>query len=196
MAEVRSTLELKPGTAAPDFELPDPGARKTYRLADLLTGRDALVVVFACNHCPYVRHLAAHLGELAADYALRNVAFVAINSNDAGAYPDDAPGRMAAFAAESGWTFPYLWDEDQGVAKAYRAACTPDFFVFNRKGELTYAGQYDTSRPGNAAPVTGAELRSAIEATVRGIQIDQRRVKPSAGCNIKWKRGSEPDYFG
>ncbi|RFC47886.1 MAG: Peroxiredoxin [Verrucomicrobia bacterium] len=196
MAEVRSTFELKPGAQAPQFELPDASGQRRYRSTDLLEGKDALVVVFACNHCPYVKHLAPHLGEFAAGFAKRNVGFVAINSNDTEAYPEDGPSQMIEFAAKHGWDFPYLWDETQEVAKAYYAACTPDFFLFNSKGELCYTGQYDGSRPGNAAPVTGAQLRAAIESTLRGVRIDPRRNRPSSGCNIKWKTGGEPAYFG
>jgi peroxiredoxin len=194
MAEVRSTFELRPGARLPEFELPDATGKRTYRLTDLLQGRSALVVVFACNHCPYVRHLAAHLGEMAADYASRNVGFVAINANDAGSYPEDAPEKMDRFAREHGWEFPYLRDESQEVAKAYFAACTPDFFVCDGRGELTYAGRYDGSRPGNGSPVTGSELRAAIEATLRGGRPDPRRSRPSTGCNIKWKKGAEPAW--
>jgi len=196
MAEVRSTLELRPGKQAPDFELPDGTGERRYRLAGLLEGRAALVVVFACNHCPYVRHLAAHLGEMATDLAPRNVGFVAVNSNDAVGYPEDAPEKMDKFAREHGWTFPYLRDESQEVAKAFFAACTPDFFVLDGKGELSYTGEYDGSRPGNGAPVTGAQLRAAIESTVRGARMDPRRFRPSSGCNIKWKKGTEPEWHG
>jgi peroxiredoxin len=196
MAEVRSTFELKQGAPAPQFELPDGSGERRYRLSELLAGRDALVVVFACNHCPYVKHLAHHLGELAADFAKRNVGFVAISSNDVQAYPQDGPTEMMKFAEDHGWGFPYLYDESQEVAKSFYAACTPDFFVFNHNGELWYSGQYDGSRPGNATPVTGAQLRVAIESTLRGVRIDWRRARPSSGCNIKWKMGGEPEYFG
>ncbi len=196
MAEVRSTFELKPGAQAPQFDLPDGSGQRRYRLTELLSGRDGLVVVFACNHCPFVKHLALHLGEFAADFAQRNIGFVAISSNDALAYPQDGPAEMVRFAEAHGWDFPYLYDERQDVAKSFFAACTPDFFLFNGKGELCYTGQYDGSRPGNASPVTGAELRAAIESTLRGVRIDPRRSRPSSGCNIKWKKGGEPDYFG
>jgi peroxiredoxin len=196
MAEVRSTFELKLGAPAPDFDLPDGTGTKSHRLSTLLKGKDAVVVIFACNHCPYVKHLAAHIGEMARDFAPRNVGFVAISSNDATSYPQDGPEEMVTFARNQGWDFPYLYDESQSVAKAYYAACTPDFFLLNSKGDLVYTGQYDGSRPGNSAPITGAELRNAIEATIRGAKLDPRRARPSVGCNIKWKKGGEPAYFG
>ena len=153
----------------------------------------ALLVVFLCNHCPYVKHIRHELAHLAKDYQQRGVAVVGINSNDAASYLDDSPEMMAKEKAEVGYTFPYLYDESQDVAKAYQAACTPDFYVFDRDRKLVYRGQMDGSRPGNTIPVTGHDLRSALDAVLAGwpVSTDQR---PSMGCNIKWKRGSEPDY--
>lgn len=196
MGEVKSTFELKRGAHAPDFELPVGGTGEKHSLKSLSKGMDAVVIIFACNHCPYVVSLAPDLGYLADEYAKRNVAFVAINANDVDNYPDDAPDKMPAFAKENGWSFPYLFDETQEVAKIFSAACTPDFYVFNSSLELTYAGQYDNSRPGNAAPITGACLRSALEATLKTGSADSIRMRPSSGCNIKWKPGNQPSYFG
>jgi peroxiredoxin len=193
--EVKSTFELRRGAKAPDFELPDGTGKKTYELADLIRGKEALVVFFASNHCPYVKQVAPHVGEFASEYRDRGVQFVAVNANDAGKFPEDAPTRMEEFAKQSGWDFPYLYDESQEVARAYGAACTPDFFIFNANLELTYAGQFDGARPGNSMPVTGCDLRVAIETTLRQGKAGTRRMLPSSGCNIKWKEGKEPDYF-
>ncbi len=195
MAEVISTFELKRGTTAPDFELPEGGTKKTHTLQSLTKDKKALVVVFACNHCPYVIHLADYIGEIADEYAKRGVQFVAINPNDASSYPEDAPEKMEAFAKKHDWHFPYLCDETQEVAIAYSAACTPDFYVFNEALALTYTGQYDNSRPGNSAPITGADLRAVLETTLRTGKANSIRMRPSSGCNIKWKKGAEPPYF-
>ena len=154
------------GTSAPDFQLPDPTG-KHFSLADF-KDQPALVVIFMCNHCPYVKHLSAGLAQLARDYAPRGAAFVGINSNDARRYPEDSPDRMAAEAKSAGYPFPYLFDETQAVAKAYRAACTPDFFLFDRGRRLVYRGQFDASRPGNGIPVTGKDLRAALAAELAG----------------------------
>jgi len=191
--EVQSTFELRRGGKAPEFELPDGGGKKKFALKDVSAGKEATVIAFVCNHCPFVKHLAPYLGEFAAEYAKREVQFIAINANDVDEFPDDAPARMVEFAKENGWKFPYLYDETQEVAKSYGAACTPDFFVLNGELELTYAGQFDGSRPGNAAPVTGCDLRAAIESTLRYGQADSVRMRPSSGCNIKWKKGQAPD---
>ena len=168
MSEVLSTFELKRGDAAPSFELPD-GAGAMHSLDSIAEGAEALVVIFACNHCPFVVHLAAAIGELAREYAGKKVATVGINANDVENYPADAPEKMMSFARESGWDFPYLYDESQEVAKAYAAACTPDFYVFDGERKLAYAGQFDSSRPGNSDPVTGQaawfDLRVKIEKT-------------------------------
>jgi peroxiredoxin len=182
------------GTEAPPFRLPDAaGGGKPVGLDDF-AGAPALLVVFMCNHCPFVQHVAGELAALGRDLATRDVAMVGIQSNDIEAYPADAPDRMAEEAARQGWTFPYLYDEDQSVAAAYRAACTPDFFLFDGDRRLVYRGQLDASRPGNGIPVTGADLRAAVDAAVAGrpVSDDQR---PSLGCNIKWKPGNEPEYF-
>ncbi|MFT5467938.1 MAG: thiol-disulfide isomerase/thioredoxin [Verrucomicrobiales bacterium] len=194
MAETSSTFELKRGAQAPDFDLPVGGMKKRQTLEDLSEGNDVLVVIFACNHCPYVIHLADSIGEVAKDYDKEPVQFVAINSNDAGSYPDDSPDLMKDFTKKHGWKFPYLFDETQHVAKAYSAACTPDFYVFNKDKALTYAGQFDGSRPGNHAPITGSDLISAIEATLRTGKANGVQMRPSLGCNIKWKRRNKPPY--
>lgn len=192
MVRTPSTM-LPLGTAAPDFSLPDMNG-KQVSLRDF-AGSPALLVMFMCNHCPFVKHIAAGLAQLAKDYQPRQVAIVGINSNDAGAYPDDSPEKMQIEARQQGYTFPYLVDASQAVAKAYRAACTPDFFLFDRDCKLVYRGQLDASRPGNGIPVTGVDLRAALDAVLAGkpVPADQQ---PSIGCNIKWKPGSEPDYFG
>jgi peroxiredoxin len=192
MVRTASTM-LPLGTTAPAFSLPDVDGRKVS-LSDF-TDAPALLVVFMCNHCPYVKHVAAGLAKLAADYQRRDVAVVGINSNNADAYPEDAPAQMAEGAKTRGYTFPYLYDATQCVAKAYRAACTPDFYVFDRARKLVYRGQMDSSRPGAALPVTGQDLCAALDAVLadQPVPADQ---KPSLGCNIKWKPGNEPDYFG
>ncbi len=180
------------GTPAPGFRLPDTKGQMVS--LEAFHGAPALVVMFLCNHCPYVRHLRAELARLGRDYASKNVALVAISSNDAANYPADSPARMAEEAAAAGYTFPYLHDESQTVAKAYRAACTPDFFVFDRNQRLVYRGQFDDSRPGNGVAATGTDLRAALDAVLAGRPVSDLQ-KPSIGCNIKWKPGNEPDYF-
>ena len=181
------------GTAAPDFSLPDTNG-KMVSLGDFAAA-PALVVVFMCNHCPYVKHIRSALAELAREYVGRGLAMVGINANDVSSHPDDRPARMAEEVRSAGYVFPYLYDESQAVAKAYRAACTPDFFLFDRERKLAYRGQFDDSRPGNGIPITGKDLRAALDALLAGrpVASDQR---PSLGCNIKWKAGNEPDYFG
>ncbi len=191
MSATASTM-LPLTTKAPDFHLPDTEG-KTVSLSDFRDAR-ALVVVFLCNHCPFVKHVIGDLVDLAKEYQDRGVAFVAINSNDVATYPDDRPEVMAKFARQRGFTFPYLYDETQEVAKAYRAACTPDFFVFDEKRELIYRGQMDDSRPGNGVPITGADLCVALDGILEGGPVPANQ-KPSMGCNIKWKAGNEPDYF-
>ena len=180
------------GTAAPDFQLPDTNG-KTVALADF-KGRPALLVIFMCNHCPYVKHIRAGLAQLARDYLPRGAAIVGINSNDVANYPDDSPARMKAEVKSAGYLFPYLYDETQAVAKAYRAACTPDLYLFDKSQKLVYRGQLDDSRPGNGVPVTGKDLRAALDAVLAGHPVAPEQ-KPSIGCNIKWKAGNEPDYF-
>lgn len=189
MARTPSTQRLPLGHTPPDFSLPDPFGQ-IHHLRDLAKGRPT-VVLFACNHCPYVVHIRDALGKLADDFTKKGVAFVAINSNDARQYPDDAPSRMSAFAKAGGWNFPYLVDESQDVARAWHAACTPDLFVLDAAGKLAYAGQFDSSRPGNGEPVDGRDLRAALEALRAGRPVPSPQ-KPSLGCNIKWKPGNEP----
>jgi peroxiredoxin len=191
MALTPSTM-LPLGTPAPDFQLPDTDG-KHVSLANF-KDKAALAVIFMCNHCPYVIHLRSGLAQLARDYAAKNVAIVGINANDAKNYPADSPAKMKAEVAAAGYTFPYLYDETQAVAKAYRAACTPDIFLFDRGRRLVYRGQFDASRPGNGMPVTGKDLRAAIDAVLAGKPTSEFQV-PSMGCNIKWKAGNEPDYF-
>jgi peroxiredoxin len=180
------------GTAAPDFQLPDP-AGKHFSLASF-KDHPALVVIFMCNHCPYVRHVRAGLVQLALDFAPRGGAFVGINSNDVKNYPEDSPAQMAEEVKSAGYPFPYLFDETQAVAKAYHAACTPDFFLFDRGRRLVYRGQFDASRPGNGIHVTGKDLRAALEAVLAG-RPPSMLQSPSQGCNIKWKPGQEPHPF-
>ena len=180
------------GTKAPDFRLPDPGG-KAFSLADFKSA-SALLVVFMCNHCPYVKHIRNGLARLARDYQARGVAVVGISSNDVDNYPADSPAKMAEEAASAGYTFPYLYDETQAVAKAYRAACTPDLYLFDKEQRLVYRGQFDDSRPGNGLPVTGKDLRAALDAVLAGKAVPANQ-KPSIGCNIKWKAGNEPEYF-
>lgn len=192
MARTPSTM-LELGTPAPDFSLPEPATGKFVSLGDF-RGRP-LVVVFICNHCPYVLHIAAKLAEIAREFQQRDVEFVAINSNDVTNYPDDSPEKMPAMSEGYGFTFPYLYDESQEVAKAYRAACTPDFYLFDADHRLSYRGQFDDSRPRNDDPITGADLSDAIKALL-AMMPPLEEQKPSLGCNIKWKSGNEPEYFG
>ena len=191
MALTPSTM-LPLGTTAPDFKLPDTNG-KTVSLADF-EDKPALLVLFICNHCPYVKHIRAGLAQLARDYLPRGVAIVGINSNDVANYPDDSPAKMRDEAKSAGYLFPYLYDETQAVAKAYRAACTPDIYLFARGRKLVYRGQLDDSRPGNGIPVTGQDLRAALDAVLAGKPVSANQ-KASMGCNIKWKAGNEPDYF-
>jgi peroxiredoxin len=190
MAAVNSTM-LPLGTTAPDFQLPDTNGR-TVSLADFK--HRPLLVMFICNHCPYVKLIRHGLAQLARDYQPRGVAIVGISANDVLNYPADGPVEMAREAKEAGYIFPYLFDETQTVAQAYRAACTPDFFLFDRAHRLVYRGQFDDSRPGNGLPVTGKDLRAALDAVLAGQQPSANQ-KPSIGCNIKWLAGNEPDYF-
>lgn len=184
MAQTPSNM-LPLGTLAPSFALPDAISGKIMRLAELQSER-ATVIMFICNHCPYVKHVQHELVRLANDYQSRGVAFIAISSNDIAAYPEDAPEHMQTFAREAGFTFPYLFDETQEVARAYQAACTPDFYVFDREMKCVYRGQLDDSRPKNDAPVTGADLRAALDNILAGKPV-RTEQKPSVGCNIKWK---------
>ena len=192
MALTPSTMLLELGTAAPDFRLPDVVSGKTVSLASF-AGKHALLVMFICRHCPYVVHVREELARLGRDYAKPDIGIVAISANDAGTYPDDAPPQLATMAKELGFVFPFCHDESQETAKAYTAACTPDFFLFDAGRKLVYRGQLDEARPGNNKPVTGKDLREAIDAVLAGepVSPDQR---PSMGCNIKWKKGNEPRY--
>ncbi len=191
MAETPSTM-LTLGTKATAFRLPDTDGR-TVALADFREAK-ALLVMFICNHCPFVKHVQSELTRLAKDYQARGVAVVAINSNDTTAYPQDGPAAMKAEKERLGYPFPYLFDETQEVAKSYHAACTPDLFVFDADRKLVYRGQLDDSRPGRDVPVTGRDLRAALDAVLAGRDVDVRQ-RASIGCNIKWKPGNEPDYF-
>jgi peroxiredoxin len=182
------------GTSAPDFALPDTVSGRTVKLADS-QGKKALLVIFLCNHCPYVMHVREGLIALGRDYEKKDVAIVAISSNDPKTHPDDAPDRLAAEAKRLGYRFPVLFDASQDVAKAFRAACTPDFFLYDAKRRLVYRGQLDDSRPGNDLPLTGADLRAAIDAVLVDRPVASKQT-PSLGCNIKWRLGEEPDYFG
>jgi peroxiredoxin len=179
------------GTKAPSFSLPNVDG-KTVSLDDL-TGSSAYLIVFMCNHCPFVKHVAPELATLAREYQARGVSVIGINSNDVASHPADSPKAMAREATERGYTFPYLFDETQRVAKAYQAACTPDFYVFDKDKKLAYRGQMDASRPDSGIPVTGQDLRAALDAVLAGKPIEEQ--KPSIGCNIKWQPGNEPDYF-
>ncbi len=187
-----SMLDL--GVEAPDFHLPDVTSGEAISLSTF-AGKDALLVMFICKHCPYVVHVQDELARIGRDYAGRNVGIVAISSNDVGEFPEDEPEQLREMVQSLGFNFPYGYDESQEVAKAYTAACTPDFFLFNRDRRLVYRGQLDDSRPGNDKPVTGENLRIAIDATLSAqpVSADQ---KASVGCNIKWKVGNEPSYFG
>ena len=191
MALTPSTM-LPLGTTAPDFKLPDTNG-KTVSPADF-KDKSALLVLFICNHCPYVKHIRTGLAELGRDYTSRNVGIVGINSNDVANYPDDSPAKMKEEVQSARYTFPYLYDESQAVAKAYRAACTPDIYLFDKNRKLVYRGQFDDSRPGNGIPVTGKDLRAALDTLLTGKPLSPNQ-KASMGCNIKWKSGNEPDYF-
>ena len=193
MVKTASTM-LPLGTRAPDFALPDPSTGKTVSLAQL-GDQPAYLIAFICNHCPFVKHVADEFAKLAKEYQGKGVAVVAINSNDVENYGDDSPERMVAEVRQRGYTFPYLHDESQEVAKAYSAACTPDFFVFDSDRRLVYRGQMDDARPGNDQPVTGKDLRAALDAVLADEPVPEDQ-KPSIGCNIKWKPGNEPEYFG
>jgi peroxiredoxin len=182
------------GTEAPDFALPDVTTGRTVSRSDF-DDRKALLVMFICRHCPYVRHVRAGLAELGRDYEGGDVGIVAISANDPAAYPEDAPESLAAEAREAGYSFPYLFDETQDVAKAYSAACTPDFFLFAADRTLAYRGQFDSSRPGNDVPVTGKDLRAAIDAVLADGPVPQDQ-RPSVGCTIKWRPGNEPGQRG
>jgi peroxiredoxin len=188
---VTSTM-LPLGTEASDFSLADVVSGRTVTLHDL-DDEQALLVMFICRHCPYVAHVRPAIAALARDHIGSGLGIVAISANDPGTYPEDAPEGLAAEAVEAGYTFPYLFDATQEVAKRYTAACTPDFFLFARDRRLAYRGQFDSSRPGNGVPVTGEDLRAAIDAVLEGRPVPQEQ-RPSVGCSIKWRPGNEPDF--
>jgi peroxiredoxin len=188
-----SSTMMKLGTPAPDFHLPDAVSGKDFTLASF-AGKDLFLAMFICRHCPYVQHIKEELGRLGRGYVPKGVAVAAFSANDAAKYPDDAPASLAAMAREEKFNFPFLFDETQETAKTYTAACTPDFFLFDKSRRLIYRGQLDDSRPGNGKPVTGRDLRAALDAGLEGKPISQEQ-RPSAGCNIKWKPGNEPVYF-
>lgn len=199
MSATPSTM-LALGTSAPSFSLPDVATGQTVSIADF-ADREALLVVFLCAHCPYVHHVAPELARVAKDYAGKNVTIIGITANDVAQYADDAPEPTAQWARGAGLTFPILFDESQAVAKAYTAACTPDFFLFGPQRTLVYRGQIDDSRPrrGPDRPgrgeLSGKDLRTALDAVLGGQSVDENQM-PSIGCNIKWKPGNEPSYFG
>lgn len=192
MVNKPSTM-LPLGTPAPAFSLVDAVSGDAVSLADL--SGDALLVMFICNHCPFVIHVRDGITRLAQDYMDRGVAMVAINSNSIATHPQDGPKQMKKLAVELGWRFPFLFDETQDVAKAYHAACTPDFFLFDGERKLVYRGQFDDSRPSTGVPVTGEDVRAAVNAVLAGDAVPSPQ-KPSIGCNIKWAPGNAPDYFG
>lgn len=191
MVRVDSTM-VPLGTLAPEFALADTQGW-TVKLGDYALA-PGLLVMFLSNHCPYVKHIRAKLAEVTGEYIDQGLAVVGINSNDVDMYPDDSPAKMAEEVITAGYRFPYLFDETQQVAHAYRAACTPDFFLFDRDRRLVYRGQFDNSRPSNGQPLTGRDLTAAVEALLAGRSVPAQQI-PSAGCNIKWKPGNEPEYF-
>lgn len=188
---VTASKMLTLGTPAPNFSLPDIEGN-IVSLADFEES-PALLVIFMCNHCPFVKHVLSDLVRLAREYQAKGVAVVGINSNDVANYPEDSPEMMAKLVEEAGFSFPYLYDETQEVAKAYQAACTPDFFLFDKESKLAYRGQMDDSRPGNDIPITGLDLIKAMDTVLAGREVSSEQ-KPSIGCNIKWKQGNEPEY--
>ena len=189
---LRESRMIALGSPAPDFALPDVVSGRTVRLAELASA-PALLVAFICNHCPYVKHIRAGFVAFAREYQPKGLAVVAISANDPAAYPEDAPEAMAREAKDAGFTFPYLYDETQAVARAYEAICTPDFFLFDRDRRLVYRGRFDASRPGSTVPVTGADLRAAVDALLAGRPVPAEQ-HPSMGCSIKWKPGNAPAY--
>lgn len=191
MAQTPSTM-LPLGTVAPAFTLPDTTLQQVS--LETFTGAPALLVMFICNHCPFVKHLRSELAQLGRDYVAQGLGIVAISSNDADAYPADSPAKMIEEQQAAGYNFPYLFDATQEVAKSYRAACTPDFYLFDKDRRLVYRGQFDDSRPSNGLPVTGKDLRAAIDAVLAGKPVSAEQ-RPSIGCNIKWRPGQEPDYY-
>jgi peroxiredoxin len=193
MALTASTM-LPLGTQAPDFQLPDVVSGQMISLSTFAE-KKALLVMFICRHCPFVKHVKAELSQLGKDYINQGLGIVAISANDVKNYPDDAPELLKAMAIELDFQFPFCYDESQETTKAYTAACTPDFFLFDAQRQLVYRGQLDESRPSNGKPVTGTDLRAAIDAVLASQPVKGEQ-KPSIGCNIKWKAGNEPSYFG
>jgi peroxiredoxin len=193
MSETPSTMMLPLGAEAPEINLPDAVSGKTVWLSTFSENK-ILLVVFLCNHCPYVRHVRHEIAGIAIDYESKGLGVVAISSNDVETHPEDDPMNLRAMAQDVGFIFPVCYDEFQEVAKAYRAACTPDFFLFDARRRLVYRGQLDDSRPGNGKPVTGRDLRLALQALLEGKPV-ARDQRPSVGCNIKWKPGKAPSYF-
>lgn len=187
-----ASVMLPLGTEAPDFRLPDFDGRVVSR--DDFRGKQGLLVVFMCNHCPFVKHVAAQLSQIGDEYQAKGIGMVGISSNDINSHPDDAPDKMKIEAAEQGYRFPYLYDETQSVAQSYRAACTPDFYLFDAQLKLVYRGQLDETRPKQGNAATGKDLRAALDALLAGQEQPQPQ-RPSIGCNIKWKAGKEPEYF-
>lgn len=186
------SVMLPLGTTAPSFILPDVTTGKMYSL-DAFHGKDALLVMFICRHCPYVKHVEQEIAKIGKDYQDKKLGIIAISSNDPATYPDDAPDQLKEMAKRLGFRFPFCFDEQQEIAKAYKAACTPDFYLFDAQRRLVYRGQLDDSRPGNNKPVTGHDLRAAIDAVLAGKPVDDKQ-KPSIGCSIKWKPGNAPSY--
>lgn len=193
MVETPSTM-LPLGTPMPGFSLKDAVTGKTLTERDV-AGAKGTLVMFICNHCPFVKHVLDEITRLGRDYLPKGLGIVAINSNDVASYPEDHPDKMKKLAVSKGWGFPFLFDDAQETAKSFKAACTPDFFLFDAAGELVYRGQLDDSRPGSKIPVTGRDLRAAVDAVLAG-KPTSKEQRPSMGCNIKWKRGNEPSYFG
>jgi thiol-disulfide isomerase/thioredoxin len=191
MAATQSTM-LELGTAAPDFSLPDVLSGKTISLSSFASSK-GLLVMFLCPHCPYVKHVQSTLAAVLKEYAGAPLGIVAIGSNDAVQFPEDGPDGLRGQAKELGFDFPYCYDESQAAAQAYRAACTPDFFLFDDARKLAYRGQMDGARPRNYTPVTGSDLRAALDAVLAGRPVDPVQ-RPSLGCNIKWKKGNQPAY--
>lgn len=191
MVRTASTM-LPLGTEAPDFSLPDYNGQTVAR--DDFRGKKGLLVIFMCNHCPYVKHVAPELTRLSNDYMAKDIGVVGISSNDVDNYPDDSPEKMKEEAESQGYEFPYLYDADQSAAQDYKAACTPDFYLFDADLKLVYRGQLDDSRPKEGSTPNGSDLRAALDALLGGASIPEPQ-KPSIGCNIKWKAGSEPEYF-
>jgi peroxiredoxin len=193
MAETPSTM-LPLGTTAPEFTLPDVVSGKDISLREAKSD-NATVIMFICNHCPFVKHVQDGLIQVANDYKSKGISFIAISSNNVETHPEDAPERMKAIAEQKNYPFPYLYDESQEVAKAYKAACTPDLYIFDRELKCAYRGQLDDSRPGSAIPVTGKDIRDALDNILAGKPVSDKQ-RPSIGCNIKWKPGNEPPYYG